>query len=85
VSAVTHELRTPLTTLRLYLDMLVGGLVREEGQRDEYLRTLHGVEQPELRFDHAGMRLGSAELGRDGAMQIDEVLNREVTNAAVSR
>src|SRR5581483_11369200 len=35
VSAVTHELRTPLTTLRLYLDMLTGGLVKEEGQRGE--------------------------------------------------
>jgi signal transduction histidine kinase len=42
VSAVTHELRTPLTTLRLYLDMLIGGMVRDEGQRGEYLRTLHG-------------------------------------------
>jgi signal transduction histidine kinase len=41
VSAVTHELRTPLTTLRLYLDMLTGGLVREERQREEYLQTLH--------------------------------------------
>jgi signal transduction histidine kinase len=41
VSAVTHELRTPLTTLRLYLDMLTGGLVRDERQRDEYLHTLH--------------------------------------------
>jgi signal transduction histidine kinase len=41
VSAVTHELRTPLTTLRLYLDMLTGGLVREERQRQEYLHTLH--------------------------------------------
>jgi signal transduction histidine kinase len=41
VSAVTHELRTPLTTLRLYLDMLTGGLVREEKQKDEYLHTLH--------------------------------------------
>lgn len=41
VSAVTHELRTPLTTLRLYLDMLVHGMVREEKQRDEYLHTLH--------------------------------------------
>src|SRR5437763_978748 len=42
VSAVTHELRTPLTTLRLYLDMLTGGLVNEEQQRREYLETLHG-------------------------------------------
>lgn len=41
VSAVTHELRTPLTTLRLYLDMLTGGMVREEKQRGEYLTTLH--------------------------------------------
>jgi signal transduction histidine kinase len=41
VSAVTHELRTPLTTLRLYLDMLTGGLVRDEKQKDEYLQTLN--------------------------------------------
>jgi signal transduction histidine kinase len=41
VSAVTHELRTPLTTLQLYLDMLTGGMVRDEQQREEYLRTLH--------------------------------------------
>ena len=42
VSAVTHELRTPLTTLRLYLDMLLGGVVRDETQRHEYLQTLQG-------------------------------------------
>jgi signal transduction histidine kinase len=40
VSAVTHELRTPLTTLRLYLDMLTGGVIREERQKAEYLETL---------------------------------------------
>jgi signal transduction histidine kinase len=40
VSAVTHELRTPLTTLRLYLDMLAGGMVRDEQQRAQYLSTL---------------------------------------------
>ncbi len=42
VAAVTHELRTPLTTLRLYLDMLSSGMVRDETQRAEYLRTLSG-------------------------------------------
>lgn len=42
VSAVTHELRTPLTTLRLYLDMLTGGIVKDEQQKAEYLQTLHG-------------------------------------------
>jgi signal transduction histidine kinase len=41
VSAVTHELRTPLTTLRLYLDMLTGGIVQDEAQKTEYLHTLH--------------------------------------------
>jgi signal transduction histidine kinase len=41
VSAVTHELRTPLTTLRLYLDMLAGGMVRDESQKTEYLHTLN--------------------------------------------
>lgn len=41
VSTVTHELRTPLTTLRLYLDMLTGGLVPDEKKKEEYLHTLH--------------------------------------------
>lgn len=37
---VTHELRTPLTTLRLYTDMLAGGLVREDDQ-PKYFKTLN--------------------------------------------
>jgi signal transduction histidine kinase len=41
VSTVTHELRTPLTTLRLYLDMLTGGMVTDEQVKDEYLHTLN--------------------------------------------
>jgi signal transduction histidine kinase len=40
VSAVTHELRTPLTTLRLHLDLLLGGVVREEKAKQEYLETM---------------------------------------------
>ena len=40
VSAVTHELRTPLTSLRLYLDMLVSGMIQDEAKRQEYLHTL---------------------------------------------
>lgn len=39
-SAVTHELRTPLTTFRMYAEMLAQGMVKEEGKRQEYLRTL---------------------------------------------
>ncbi|HEV3145365.1 MAG TPA: HAMP domain-containing sensor histidine kinase [Gemmataceae bacterium] len=45
VSAVTHELRTPMTTLRLYLDMLTSGMVREEAQKQEYLQTLQGESE----------------------------------------
>ncbi len=41
VSAVTHELRTPLTTLRLYLDMLATGMVHDEEQKSDYIRTLN--------------------------------------------
>jgi signal transduction histidine kinase len=41
VSAVTHELRTPLTSLRLYLDLLTSGMIRDEEQQKEYLLTLH--------------------------------------------
>jgi hypothetical protein len=50
------------------------------------LRTLDGVDETELRFDDARMRLRSAKLGTDGAMEIDEILNRQVASAAaVSR
>jgi len=38
--AVTHELRTPLTTLRLYSDMLAGGVVKDEQKRNEYIQTM---------------------------------------------
>jgi signal transduction histidine kinase len=41
VSTVTHELRTPLTTLRLYADMLMSGVIKDEKHREEYLRTLN--------------------------------------------
>jgi len=47
VSAVTHELRTPLTSLRLYLDLLLSGMVQDEDKRREYLSTLN-VESDRL-------------------------------------
>ncbi len=40
VSAVTHELRTPLTSMRLYLDLLTSGMIRDEEKQKEYLNTL---------------------------------------------
>ena len=53
-------------------------------QRRE-LRTLDGIEQTELRLDHAWVRLVSAEFGRDCLVQVDHVLNAEVAHACVSR
>jgi hypothetical protein len=38
-----------------------------------------------LRIDDARLRLVAAELDADGAVQLDDVLNAEVTNSAVSR
>jgi hypothetical protein len=49
------------------------------------LRPLHGVEQAELRFDDAGLRLVAAELNADRAMQLDQVRDAEVSRAALSR
>jgi hypothetical protein len=48
------------------------------------LRTLDGVDETELRFDDARMRLVASEFETHGAMKIDEILNREIPNAAVS-
>jgi signal transduction histidine kinase len=40
VSAVTHELRTPLTTLRMYTEMLAGGMVSDPEKQAAYHKTL---------------------------------------------
>lgn len=65
VSAVTHELRTPLTTFSLYTEMLDAGLVRDESQRREYVRTLHaeskrlsGIVENVLSYARLGRRPG---------------------------
>ncbi|MFT3685201.1 MAG: HAMP domain-containing sensor histidine kinase [Phycisphaerales bacterium] len=39
-SAVTHELRTPLTTIRMYGEMLSGGMVADDASKRQYLDTL---------------------------------------------
>ena len=58
------------------------GLAAEHG----HLRTLHGIDEPELRLDDAGLRLIAAELQADGAVQLDEIGDAEVSRtAAVSR
>ena len=49
------------------------------------MRALDGVEKAELRFDDARLRLRSAELRAHRAVQVDEILNRQIASAAVSR
>ena len=60
--------------------------VRERGVRlaAEHgdLRPLHGVEQTELRFNDARMRLIAAEFDADRAMQFDQIRNAEVARTA---
>lgn len=79
VSAVTHELRTPLTSLRLYLDLLVSGMVREEEKQREYLTTLHGESDRLNRLienvlDFARLEKRSVQAHKQ-PVAIDELLN----------
>jgi signal transduction histidine kinase len=64
VAAITHELRTPVTTFRLYLDMLVSGLVKDEARRDEYIRTLHIESDRLASFIDNVLNYGRLENGR---------------------
>ena len=65
-------------------DFLGERCIRFASERRD-LGTLNGVEKSELRFDDAGLRLIAAELRADCAMKIDEILDRQVAYAAVSR
>ena len=49
-----------------------------------HLGSLDGVDQSELRFHHAGVRLRSAEFDAHCAMEIDQILNGEIAGPAVS-
>jgi signal transduction histidine kinase len=40
VSSVTHELKTPLTNIRMYIEMLEGGIARSREREAEYYRIL---------------------------------------------
>jgi signal transduction histidine kinase len=40
VSGVSHELRTPLTQIRMFSELLLGGRLRTDGERDRSLRLI---------------------------------------------
>jgi len=45
VSAVTHELKTPLTSIRMYSEMLEGGMVPGEDRKREYYTTIRAESE----------------------------------------
>jgi signal transduction histidine kinase len=77
LSNVTHELKTPLTSIRMFVEMLQEGRVKDEGERREYLGVisreadrLTGLIQRVLdlaRFEgrkSEGLKLAPTDLGR---------------------
>jgi signal transduction histidine kinase len=88
VSAVTHELRTPLTTLRMYTEMLEGGMVDDEQRRRHYLGTLraeadrlgHLVENvlaySRLERNRAGYQVTTVRLGEVLARTTERLAER---------
>ncbi|MHC4470399.1 MAG: sensor histidine kinase [Planctomycetota bacterium] len=40
LSTVTHELKTPLTSIRMFIETLMEGRVKDEGERREYLGVI---------------------------------------------
>ena len=40
VSSVTHELKTPLTNIRMYIEMLAGGIAKDTEREQEYFQII---------------------------------------------
>jgi signal transduction histidine kinase len=78
VSAVTHELRTPLTTFRMYAEMLSEGMVRDEGDRRNYLNTLRREAERLTHLVANVLAYARLERGRSGGrvetVSIDRLL-----------
>jgi hypothetical protein len=49
------------------------------------LWALHCVDETELRLYDTGVSGGAAKFSADRAMQLDQILNGEIANAAVNR
>lgn len=85
VSAVTHELRTPMTTFKLYTQMLAGGMVTDEGRKQQYIRTLDAeasrlgrIVENVLEF----ARLNRPGRERAGPVAISELIEQCATSLA---
>jgi signal transduction histidine kinase len=63
VSNVSHELKTPLTTIRMYGEMLGDGIVKDEGKRKSYLKTIISESQRLTRLVNNVLDFGRLERG----------------------
>lgn len=64
VANVSHEFKTPLTTIRLYAELLEQGRVRDDAQRDGYLRTIGAETQRLARLVNNVLDFSRLEQGR---------------------
>lgn len=64
VSAVTHELKTPLTAIRMYSEMLSGGMAADEKTRGEYYDILTSEAERLTRLINNVMEHGQLRKGQ---------------------
>ncbi|HYG74370.1 MAG TPA: ATP-binding protein [Planctomycetota bacterium] len=84
VSSVTHELRTPLTTFRMYTEMLSGGMVPDEAQKQKYLNTLRVEAERLSHLVENVLAYARLERGRPGS-RLDSVALSTLLEKATGR
>jgi len=80
VSNVSHELKTPLTTIRMYGEMLGDGMVKDEGKRKGYLKTIISESQRLTRLVNNVLDFGRLERGEKTYNREDVELGAVVGN-----
>jgi signal transduction histidine kinase len=88
-AGVSHELRTPLTVIQGAAHNLLSGVVKQEAQRESYLRAIakHAAELGEMVdqiLSYAGLRhKGAATGGDSGPVSLAVILADAVESAAL--
>ena len=83
-TAVTHELRTPLTSMRMYTEMLAGGLVADD-KRAGYLETLHVQTGRLCHLVENVLEYAQLESGRSAASAAADITARDLLDRARPR
>jgi len=84
-TAVTHELRTPLTSMRMYTEMLAGGLVTDDEKRAGYLDTLHTQTGRLCHLVENVLEYAQLEAGRPSASAAVDVTAGDLLDRAKPR